>query len=39
MSVVTIIWSMIASCCLTLAGINVLVWFKNRAAWANLFFL
>ena len=38
MSVVTIIWSMIASCCLTLAGINVLVWFKNRAAWANLFF-
>ncbi len=38
MSLVTIIWSMIASACLTLAAINVLVWFQNRKAWANLLF-
>jgi two-component system sensor kinase FixL len=38
MSPVTIVWSMVASCCLTLSVINVLVWVKNRAAWANLFF-
>jgi signal transduction histidine kinase len=38
MSVVTIIWSMIASACLTLAIIYLLVWYRNRAAWAYLFF-
>jgi two-component system, LuxR family, sensor kinase FixL len=38
MSPITIIWSMIAAACLTLAGINLLVWCRNRAAWANLFF-
>jgi formate hydrogenlyase transcriptional activator len=38
MSLITIIWSMSASACLTLAGINILVWFRNRPAWANLFF-
>ena len=38
MSWVTIIWSMIASVCLTLAAIYVLVWFRNRTAWANLLF-
>jgi hypothetical protein len=38
MSLVTIIWSMIASACLTLAAINFLTWGRNREAWANLFF-
>lgn len=38
MSVVTIIWSMIASACLTLAIIYLLVWYRNRGAWAYLFF-
>jgi PAS domain S-box-containing protein len=35
MSWVTIIWSMIASACLTLAVMHLLVWCRNRAAWAN----
>jgi two-component system sensor kinase FixL len=38
MSPITIIWSMVASACLTLAGIYLLVWFRNRTAWAYLFF-
>jgi two-component system, LuxR family, sensor kinase FixL len=38
MSWVAILWPMIASACLTLAGIHVLVWFRNRRAWANLLF-
>jgi PAS domain S-box-containing protein len=38
MSLITIIWSMIASACLTLAAINFLTWGRNREAWANLFF-
>jgi two-component system, LuxR family, sensor kinase FixL len=38
MSLVTIIWSMMASACLTLAAINLLIWGRNREAWANLFF-
>ena len=38
MSLITIIWSMNASACLTLAGINFLVWYRNRAALANLLF-
>jgi two-component system sensor kinase FixL len=38
MSLITIIWSMSASACLTLAGINFLVWCRNRKALANLFF-
>ena len=37
-SLITVIWSMIASACLTLAGINILVWSRNRKAWANLLF-
>ena len=32
MSWVTVIWSMIASACLTLAAIYALVWFRNRTA-------
>ena len=38
MNPITIIWSMVASTCLTLAGIYLLVWFRNRTAWAYLFF-
>ena len=38
MSWVTIIWSMVASACLTLAALNLLVWCKKRAEWANLLF-
>jgi two-component system sensor kinase FixL len=38
MSLITIIWSMSASACLTLAGINLLVWSRNRKAWTNLLF-
>jgi len=38
MSWVTVIWSMIASACLTLAAIYCLVWYRNRTAWAHLFF-
>ena len=38
MSWVTIIWAMIASACLTLALVHVLVWWRRRDARANLFF-
>jgi two-component system, LuxR family, sensor kinase FixL len=38
MSWVTIIWSIIWSTCLTLAGLHLLVWWRNRRNWANLFF-
>jgi PAS domain S-box-containing protein len=38
MSWVTIIWSMTASACLTLAAVNLLVWCKKRTEWANLLF-
>src|SRR5271169_2871879 len=38
MSLITIIWSMIASACLTLAGMHFLVWCRNRKVWANLVF-
>lgn len=38
MSWVTIIWSMVASACLTLGGMHLLVWFKDRRAWTNLLF-
>jgi two-component system sensor kinase FixL len=38
MSLVTIIWSMVVSACLTLAAIYFLIWCKNRTAWANLLF-
>ena len=38
MSWVTILWSMVASACLTLAGMHALMWLKNRTAWANLCF-
>ena len=38
MSLITIIWSMIASACLTLAGISLLIWCRDRKALTNLFF-
>ena len=38
MSWVTVIWSMVASACLTLAVIYFVVWCTNRAAWAHLLF-
>ncbi|HTT17504.1 MAG TPA: hypothetical protein VMG82_01085 [Candidatus Sulfotelmatobacter sp.] len=38
MGLITILWSMGASACLTLAGINLLIWWRNRKAWANLLF-
>lgn len=38
MSWVTIIWSMIAAVCLTLAAIYLLAWRRNHAAWASLLF-
>ena len=38
MSWVTVIWSMTASACLTLAALHLLVWCRKRTAWANLLF-
>ena len=38
MSWVTVIWSMTASACLTLALVHGFIWFSNRSAWANLLF-
>ncbi len=38
MSWVTLISSMIASACLTLAVMSLVVWWKNRSAWAHLLF-
>ena len=38
MSWITIIWAMIASACLTLAAMYVLVWSQRRSQWAHLLF-
>lgn len=38
MSWVTIIWSMVASACLTLAAMHLLIWGRKRTAWASLLF-
>jgi PAS domain S-box-containing protein len=38
MSLVTIIWSMIASSCLALAMVYLLIWWRRREAGANLLF-
>ncbi len=38
MSWITIIGSMSAACCLTLAVVPLLVWLRNRDAWGSLFF-
>ena len=38
MSWITIVWSMNAAACLTLAGIYLLVWCKQRENWVHLYF-
>ena len=38
MSSVTVIWSMTASACVTLAAIYGLVWYRDRTRWAHLLF-
>ncbi len=38
MSWVTLIWSMTAGICLTLAAVHLLVWIRRRDEWANLVF-
>jgi C4-dicarboxylate-specific signal transduction histidine kinase/type III secretory pathway component EscS len=38
MNLVTVIWSMVAAACITLAVVHVMVWLSNRSAWANLLF-
>lgn len=38
MSWCTVVWSMIAGACLTLAGLNILVWWRQREAGGNLLF-
>src|SRR5271169_665342 len=38
MSWVTVIWSMTASACLTLALMSFFIWCRQRDAWANLLF-
>ncbi len=38
MSWITIVWSMEAAACLTLAVIHLVIWARQRAAWANLLF-
>jgi two-component system sensor kinase FixL len=35
---VTVVWSMAASACLTLAGMHLLIWARRRSAWGNLLF-
>jgi two-component system, LuxR family, sensor kinase FixL len=38
MSWVTIIWSMVASACLALAAMHLLIWCKKRTVWTSLLF-
>src|SRR5215210_5438764 len=38
MSWVTVVWSMIAAACLTLAVVHGLMWLWRRQAWANVVF-
>src|SRR6266487_4188125 len=38
MSWITIVWSMDAAACLTLAGMYLLVWCKQRDGWVHLLF-
>jgi two-component system sensor kinase FixL len=38
MNWVTVIWSMVASACLTLALVYLMVWFQKRSAWSYLLF-
>lgn len=38
MSWVTVVWSMIAAACLTLAGLHLLIWCRQRTAWGSVLF-
>jgi len=38
MSLITIIWSMVAAACLTMGTMHLLVWRKRRRSWSNLLF-
>jgi two-component system sensor kinase FixL len=38
MSWVTVVWSMIAAACLTLAAVHFLVWWRRRRVWDDLLF-
>jgi PAS domain S-box-containing protein len=38
MSWITVIWSMVAAACLTLAAMHLFIWLKKRTAWAHLLF-
>src|SRR5450432_48223 len=38
MSWIAVLWPMIAATCLTLAGLHVLVWWRQRTRWGNLLF-
>ncbi|MDM0048857.1 ATP-binding protein [Variovorax sp. J22R115] len=38
MSWVTVVWSMISAACLTLAGVHLPVWLRDRTAWPSFFF-
>jgi PAS domain S-box-containing protein len=39
MSWVTVIWSMVASACLTLAAVHLLAWWRHRTDWAAALFI
>jgi len=39
MSWVTVIWSMVASACLTLAAVHLLAWWRQRTDWAAALFI
>ncbi|MEJ8821602.1 ATP-binding protein [Variovorax humicola] len=38
MSWVTVVWSMVAAASLTLAGVHLPVWMRDRTAWPNFYF-
>jgi PAS domain S-box-containing protein len=38
MNIVTVIWSMLASACLTLAFVYLMVWFQKKSQWGYLLF-
>ena len=38
MSWITVVWAMIAAVCLTLAAMNILIWFEDRRSLASLLF-
>ena len=38
LSWITVLWPMVAAVCLTLAGLHLLIWCRQRAAWGNVLF-